>query len=106
MFAVHSALISRFCGALLSPNDNAAEAPAGQRASLPGVAQDPRSQLVAALADMLPSTLEEIALATGLQPATTAAFLADMSARCTVMFNPLTKRYSLPKTAHSSPLAA
>ncbi|HIC82206.1 MAG TPA: hypothetical protein EYH07_18695 [Kiloniellaceae bacterium] len=106
MVAVHSSLISRLCGVLLSPNDHAAEAPAARRRALPGVPEDPRALLTGALADMLPSTLEEVALAAGLEPATAAAYLADMSARCTVMFNPLTKRYSLPKTAFGSPLAA
>ncbi len=106
MVAVHFSFISRLCGVFLSPNDHAAGAPDARRRALPGSSGDPRALLTGALADMLPSTLEEVALAAGLESATAAAYLADMSARCAVMFNPLTKRYSLPKTAFGSPLAA
>ena len=51
-----------------------------------------------ALAEMVPSTAEEIAEATGLDAATTQLCLDRLAASCRVMFNPLTKRFSLPKT--------
>lgn len=67
---------------------------------------DPRQRLTAALAEMLPSTLEEVAQAAGLELPTAQAYLAEMSARSRVMFNPLTKRYSLPKFAGDNGFAA
>ena len=66
----------------------------------------PQEQIRSALADMLPSTAAEIAEATGLEPVTAAACLEALAARCEVMFNPLTKRFSLPKATANSALAA
>ena len=66
----------------------------------------PQERVRAALAAMLPSTAEEIAEASGLDPVTAAALLDEMAARCRVMFNPLTKRYSLPKRPLRTAVAA
>lgn len=66
----------------------------------------PQDLICAALHDMLPSTAEEIAEVTGLDPATTADCLDRLAARCRVMFNPLTKRFSLPKAGPHAALAA
>jgi len=62
--------------------------------------------ICAALAEMVPSTAEEIAEATGLAAGTVEACLEGLTARCRVMFNPLTKRYSLPKVYRAPGLAA
>lgn len=69
-----------------------------QRQSL----NDPSVRLIAALAEMLPSTLDEVAAAAEVERTTADAYLACMSARCEVMFNPLTKRYSLPRPTAGS----
>lgn len=66
----------------------------------------PQEQIRSVLADMLPSTAAEIAEATGLDPVTAAACLDALAARCEVMFNPLTKRFSLPKATLKKALAA
>lgn len=66
----------------------------------------PQACILQALAGMLPSTAAEIAEACGLEPVTAAACLDGLSARCQVMFNPLTKRYSLPKSRPCLSLAA
>jgi hypothetical protein len=66
----------------------------------------PQEQIRDALADMLPSTAAEIAEATGLDPLTAAACLEALAAHCEVMFNPLTKRFSLPKMTPRAGLAA
>ena len=68
--------------------------------------QDPRRLICAALADMLPSTSEEIAEATRLDPVTAVAHLEELTRSYQVMFNPLTKRFSLPKTWPKAGLAA
>ncbi len=68
--------------------------------------QEPRSLICTALADMLPSTTEEIAEATGLDPLTAEAHLDDLARRYRVMFNPLTKRFSLPKAWPKTGVAA
>ena len=70
------------------------------------VVDDPRQRLTAALAEMLPSTLEEVARAAGLELQTAQAYLGEMSAHSRVMFNPLTKRYSLPKFTGDNSFAA
>lgn len=59
--------------------------------------RDPEALICAALAEMVPSTAAEIAEAAGLDPATAEAGLERLAATCRVLFNPLTKRYSLPK---------
>jgi hypothetical protein len=69
-------------------------------------AHQPQDLICDALADMVPSTAEEIAEATGLDPVTAAACLDQMAARCRVMFNPLTKRFSLPRNRSAAGLAA
>src|SRR3546814_11961762 len=46
---------------------------------------------------MVPATAGEISEATGLDSLVTEATLEHMAARYQVMFNPLTKRFSLPK---------
>lgn len=68
--------------------------------------QDPHALIRDTLADLLPSTVEEIAEATGLAAAVTAECLDALCARCRVMFNPLTKRYSLPKLRTQAEIAA
>ncbi|GAB4394874.1 MAG: hypothetical protein Tsb0032_24050 [Kiloniellaceae bacterium] len=68
--------------------------------------RDPGSLICAALAEMLPSTAEEIASATGLEPAKAAACLDELARRYRVMFNPLTKRFSLPKAWPQGGVAA
>lgn len=60
-------------------------------------ALEPQEVIRQALAEMVPSTAEEIAEATGLDAVVVDATLDHMAARCRVMFNPLTKRFSLPK---------
>jgi DNA-binding IclR family transcriptional regulator len=72
----------------------------------PAIETTPQERIRSALADMLPSTAAEIAEATGLEAATAAACLEALAARCEVMFNPLTKRFSLPKSRPSVGLAA
>lgn len=69
-------------------------------------AASPQDLICTALAEMLPSTAAEIAEASGLDPVTAAACLDGLTARCRVMFNPLTKRYSLPKAQPRAVLAA
>ena len=59
---------------------------------------DPQALICSALAEMVPSTAEEIAEATGLDAATAQLCLERLAGRYRVMFNPLTKRFSLPKT--------
>jgi len=66
----------------------------------------PQERIRSALAEMLPSTAAEIAEATGLDPVSAAACLEALAARCEVMFNPLTKRFSLPKSRPLVGLAA
>ncbi len=66
----------------------------------------PQERIRGALADMSPSTAAEIAEAAGLDPVTATACLEALAARCEVMFNPLTKRFSLPKRASHPGLAA
>lgn len=67
---------------------------------------DPNGAIVEALGQMLPSTAAEIAEAAGLDPVVTAARLDDLADRYRVMFNPLTKRYSLPKGTTITGIAA
>jgi len=69
-------------------------------------ATDLEAKLRLVLAEMLPSTLEEIAEAAALETAVTLACLEDMAAGSRVMFNPLTKRFSLPRSAAAGGLAA
>ena len=57
----------------------------------------PQDLICSALAEMVPSTAEEIAEATGLDAATTQLCLDRLAGSYRVMFNPLTKRFSLPK---------
>jgi hypothetical protein len=70
------------------------------------IARQPQDLICDALAEMLPSTVEEIAEATGLDAVTTSACLDRLAARYQVMFNPLTKRFSLPRNLCASGLAA
>jgi len=67
---------------------------------------DAQSAILDALSQMLPSTAAEIAEAAGLDPIVTAARLDDLAERYRVMFNPLTKRYSLPKGTTITGIAA
>ena len=67
---------------------------------------DPRSRISQILAEMLPSTVEEIAAAVGLDAVTAAACLDDLAGRNRVMFNPLTKRFSLPRAWPGPGIAA
>ncbi|MEO3430367.1 hypothetical protein AAFN88_16035 [Pelagibius sp. CAU 1746] len=68
--------------------------------------QDPRLLICRVLADMPPSTAEEIAQATGLDPETAAGHLDKLAAAYRIMFNPLTKRFSLPKARPAAGMAA
>ncbi len=68
--------------------------------------QDPRSRINQVIADRLPSTAEEIAEASGLDPVTTTALLHEMASRNRIMFNPLTKRFSLPRARPGAGIAA
>ncbi|WP_340119637.1 hypothetical protein [Pelagibius sp. 7325] len=67
---------------------------------------DAQSAILDALGQMLPSTAAEIAEAAGLDPLVAAARLDDLAQRYRVMFNPLTKRYSLPKGTPVTGIAA
>jgi hypothetical protein len=69
-------------------------------------AQDACNLICEILAEMLPSTVEEIAQATGLAPVAAAAYLDSLVARYRVMFNQLTKRFSLPNAWPSTDMAA
>lgn len=69
-------------------------------------ASAPEDLVCHVLAEMVPSTAEEIAEATGLAPATIEACLDRLTAHYRVMFNPLTKRYSLPRAASRPAVAA
>jgi len=71
-----------------------------------GAGSSPQERILKALAAMLPSTTEEIAEAAGLELAGTAACLDELAMRYRVMFNPLTKRFSLPKVGPGAALAA
>lgn len=62
--------------------------------------------ITSALAEMVPSTAAEIAAATGLDPVTAEACLEKLASSCRIMFNPLTKRYSLPQARPVAGLAA
>lgn len=64
--------------------------------------RDPQALVCTALAEMVPSTAAEIAEATGLDLATAEASLERLTATFRVLFNPLTKRYSLPKAWRTS----
>ncbi len=70
------------------------------------VLQDPFSHISRVVSDMLPSTAEEIAEASGLDSVSTAAFLNEMAGRNRIMFNPLTKRFSLPRARAGAGIAA
>lgn len=82
--------------------------PRSDRRSDPAMEQRPAvpDLIFKALAEMVPSTAEEIAEATGLDPAMAEACLDQLAARYRVMFNPLTKRYSLPKGTTITGIAA
>jgi hypothetical protein len=62
----------------------------------------PQDLICGALTEMVPSTAEEIAEAAGLDAATTQLCLDRLAGSYRVMFNPLTKRFSLPKTWHTA----
>ncbi len=104
MFAVESPVVS-FC-ARLSGRKARASNKADRCMDNKPASQDPHRMICDALADMLPSTAQEIAEATRLDPVTAAAYLDELAARSRVMFNPLTKRYSLPKAWPASGIAA
>ncbi|NIA67463.1 hypothetical protein HBA54_02555 [Pelagibius litoralis] len=106
MFAAQTFFFTTICDSLRSPQEARASKPRRQGGDAPQTMTDARACLIAALAEMLPSTLEELAQATTLEAPTAQAYLAEMSARCVVMFNPLTKRYSLPKVTPGCALAA
>jgi DNA-binding IclR family transcriptional regulator len=59
-----------------------------------------------ALAVMRPSTAAEIAEATDLDPVAAARSLDFLARQQRVMFNPLTKRFSLPRPRTAPGLAA
>ena len=68
--------------------------------------QDLKAAICRALAEMLPATAEEIAESLALEPGTVSSGLHQLLRRQRVMFNPLTKRYSLPKIQPGDGLAA
>lgn len=68
--------------------------------------QDLKGAICRALSEMLPATAEEIAETLGLAPGTVSAGLDQLMRRHRIMFNPLTKRYSLPKIRPGAGLAA
>lgn len=82
--------------------------PHNDRRSATAMEQEPAMQVLVcqALAGMVPSTAAEVARVTGLDPATAETCLERLAARYRVMFNPLTKRYSLPRVVTHSPIAA
>ena len=95
MFDTGTRVISR-CTAFFWREGNAGigmERPTNQSAP----AQDLPSQICRVLAEMLPSTAEEIAESAGLDRAMVSASLEELTRRYRVMFNPLTKRFSLPR---------
>lgn len=104
MFAVESPVISlraRLSGRISRARTMAAACRSDEMRN-----EDPQLVICDALAEMLPATAGEIAEAAGLDTATTAACLERLSARCQVMFNPLTKRFSLPKGKLPAGIAA
>ena len=102
MFAARATLLTMAGESLLRPlSKNHGRKPQHQDRQ-PQDLNDPSARLIAALAEMLPSTLDEIAEAAAVERTTAEAYLARMSARCEVMFNPLTKRYSLPRPTAGS----
>ena len=103
MIPVQADLVALFCESL---KQSVARGGGTPRHENKDGLDDPRQRLTAALAEMLPSTLEEVALAAGLELPTAQAYLAEMSARSQVMFNPLTKRYSLPRYLGNGSFAA
>lgn len=68
--------------------------------------RDAQTLICEALAQMTPSTAEEVAEASGLDLDAAAAQLEELTRRQRVMFNPLTKRFSLPKAGTLPGLAA
>lgn len=104
MFATESSVVS-LC-ARLSGRKSRASNKADRCMDSETTPQDPRSLILEALADMLPSTAEELAETTGFDPVTTTACLDELAARNRVMFNPLTKRFSLPKARTAAGIAA
>src|SRR3546814_9703017 len=66
-------------------------------------AGEPQDLIRQALAEMVPATAGEISEATGLDSLVTEATLEHMAARYQVMFNPLTKRFSLPQLRSEEP---
>ncbi len=104
MFAVESPVVS-FC-ARLSGRKARTSNKAVRCMDQKPVSQDPLRLICDALADMQPSTAEEIAEATGLPPVAAAAHLEELAACYRVMFNPLTKRFSLPKAWPTPGIAA
>ena len=66
----------------------------------------PETLICEALAVMTPSTAAEIAEATDLDPVAAARCLDVLVRQQRVMFNPLTKRFSLPRPRTAPGLAA
>ena len=106
MFAAQINLLTLLCQNRQQASDRRESGSRKPEGGGPAGLDDPRHRLISALAEMLPSTLEEVAQAAGLELPTAQAYLAEMSARSRVMFNPLTKRYSLPKILHDTSFAA
>lgn len=103
---VAQTLLFNIIGAALSSGGKEPANSNKQGGGKDGLSDDPRDRLLAALAEMLPSTQDELSQVTALAPATVEAYLTEMYSRCVVMFNPLTKRYSLPKAAPEGTIAA
>ncbi len=106
MFAAQTNPVILLCQAFRHAASLRKRGPQRRLSGAPQSAADPRQRLIAALAQMLPSTQEELAQVVQLEMPTVQAYLADMAARSEVMFNPLTKRYSLPRPAKAQGFAA
>ncbi len=106
MFAAQTNPITLLCEVLRHSATLLDRSPQRRHSQTPEGLEDPRRRLIAALAEMLPSTQDELAQAVQLELATVQAYLADMAARSEVMFNPLTKRYSLPRFTEAPGFAA
>jgi hypothetical protein len=97
MFAVDLPVAASLCARFSGRSGNAARA---------ARAGEPRDLIRQALAEMVPSTAEEIAEAILLDPLMVEATLEQMTTHYQVMFNPLTKRFSLSKGRIVGGLAA
>lgn len=106
MFTAQTNLFPLLCEAIRNSAMLRNRGPQYRHDHSPQSVEDPRKRLIAALAKMLPSTQDELAQAVQMEVPTVQAYLAEMAARSEVMFNPLTKRYSLPRFTVAQGFAA